>query len=351
MSTTILFVALTTVVAQTDEVPSSDTMDGVSAMMAADAFYMFDWLQPDPPDATAGVPHRAFDFTNGFALAFAALDLAYEGEQVGATINFRFGGGANRLIGQPLAEYATLKQAYATWKPTPKLTLDLGQFDTIYGAEVANSWENLNYTRGALYFLMQPFYHTGLRVGYSVNDMFSLTFLVVNGTNNNVDNNDAPHVGVQVGITPSENFFVALGYYGGSGSSGFGAGGDPEHFIDVVVNATLGSMTLVGNFDFYMDQNSESSYYGASLAAGFDLTETFDAAVRVEYLADPDLFISGAYESLITGTVTLDYQPVDHVIIRLDNRFESASDPVFPGSDGIEDAWFATTLGLVVTTG
>ena len=47
---------------------------------------------------------------------------------------------------------------------------------------MAESWQNMNYTRGALYFAMQPFWHTGLRGSYQVSDSLGLTALVVNGT-------------------------------------------------------------------------------------------------------------------------------------------------------------------------
>ena len=50
------------------------------------------------------------------------------------------------------------------------LTIDVGLFDTIYGAEVADSWVNFNYTRSPLNYLMQPFYHLGVRATYEVSD-------------------------------------------------------------------------------------------------------------------------------------------------------------------------------------
>ncbi len=337
--------------------------DSLSANVFADAFYMADWNRPSDPTAASSVPHRAFDSSHGFQLAFAGLDVAYEGEQVGATINLRFGDGARRLIGNDEPVFSVLKQGYLTWSPTEQLSFDLGQFDTIYGAEVADSWQNLNYTRGALYYLMQPFYHTGLRAGYQVNDTVSLTGLIVNGTNNPIDNNQSPHVGLQVGLTPSDDLGFWLGYYGGAGSSGFG--GNPErsddeweHFFDAVLNVTAGDLTFVGNADFYLSGpdtgEGPSFYWGASAALGYALTEMFGVAGRVEFLHDPTErapgtpFISGAYDWLATGTVTLDFKPIENLIIRLDNRIEFAEADVFADKDGVTDIWFATTLGAVV---
>lgn len=141
----------------------------LSSSFFVDTFYMADWNNPSIPDATSELPHRAFDFTNGFALAFAGADLNYQVKEVGLTLDLRFGEGANRLIGnQESPVFSILKQAYVTWTPSSKVTFDAGQFDTIYGAEVADSWENTNYTRGALYYLMQPFYHTGFRSNLTI---------------------------------------------------------------------------------------------------------------------------------------------------------------------------------------
>ena len=352
-------------------------LDNVSGNVAVDAFYMVDFNLPDDPSATAAVPHRAFDFTNGFGLAFGILDLAYEGETFGATINLRFGEGANRLLtgagGDPV--FQTLKQAYLTWKPLDKLTFDFGQFDTIYGAEVADSWANLNYTRGALYYLMQPFYHTGLRVGVELSDVVGLTLLAVNGTNLNIDDNQSPHLGAQLSLSLGK-FSGYFGYYTGAASSGFGLANGAssaddsdsnfEHFFDVVINAELGSISLVGNFDLYVSapdavgfDGSEGSlvYYGASLAAGYSFSDEFGVALRGELLRDPQQFFGTGYDTLVTGTFTLDYKPIPHVIIRLDNRIEWADEEIFVHGDSfatteetnLSDIWFASTLGLVVT--
>lgn len=382
LSHTTLFCGVTTLsislanFANAESGESQRWLDNITGNVAVDGFYLVDWNFPDNPADVAAetVAHRAFDHTSGFALAFAILDLAYEGENFGATLNFRYGEGANRLLGadgDPV--FQTLKQAFVTWSPTETLSFDFGQFDTIYGAEVADSWQNLNYTRGALYFLMQPFYHTGLRVGIQASDQVALTFLLVNGTNNTIDDGMSPHIGAQVSLSPSDSFFAAIGYYGGAPSSGFGIGAgdaDPEesfeHFFDLVINASLGPVSLVGNADLYISSpdtiaanNQEpgtSIYWGVSLAAGMPFSETFSAAIRGELLGDPDRFFGATYESLATGTITLDYHPSPHVIIRLDNRIEIADEGTFVGSDYVpdnpstlSDTWFATTLGVVVT--
>ncbi|MCA9612310.1 MAG: outer membrane beta-barrel protein, partial [Myxococcales bacterium] len=167
--------------------PEPSVWDRMSLNVFGDAYYMVDWNRPDSRTAPQDVGHRAFDSQAGFGLAFGGLDFRYAGDQFGATVDLRFGDGAARLLGNANPVFSVLKQAYVSWTPSEMLSFDLGQFDTIYGAEVADSWRNLNYTRGALYYLMQPFYHTGLRAKLTLNDRIGLTAMLVNGTNNPVN--------------------------------------------------------------------------------------------------------------------------------------------------------------------
>jgi hypothetical protein len=337
--------------------------DRMSLNVFGDAYYMVDWNRPDSRTAPQDVGHRAFDSQAGFGLAFGGLDFRYAGEQFGVTLDLRFGPGASRLLGNSDPVFSVLKQAYVSYTPSEMLSFDLGQFDTIYGAEVADSWRNLNYTRGALYYLMQPFYHTGLRAKLTLSDRVGLTAMLVNGTNNPVNGALAPHVGLQASVAPSDGTFLAIGWYGGPGSQGFGDDTDPttsddwEQFFDVVFTANAGILSFVGNVDAYVSgpdsgvNEGRSVYWGASAALGVRPVEQFGVAVRAELLQDPDVFI-GNTEWLGTGTLTLDYRPIPNVVLRLDNRVEVADSRIFTGSDGPADSktWFATTLGVVVTS-
>ena len=161
--------------------------------------------------------HREYARNHGFGIPFVGGDFAYAGEHGGVTVNLRFGEAAPLLIAgfNNYALISNVKQGFASWYATESLSIDLGFFDTVYGAEVADEWLNVNYTRGALYFLMQPFNHTGLRVNYAVSDTVGLKFLVVNGNFDFADVsdlNEVPAFGAQVTLAPSDNVFLAVGY-------------------------------------------------------------------------------------------------------------------------------------------
>ena len=72
------------------------------------------------------------------------------------------------------------------------------------GAEVIETKDNWNYSRGLLFTYAIPFYHFGVRAKYAFNDKYSLTGFLVNGWNNVVDNNSGKTYGVAVAGLPRQ---------------------------------------------------------------------------------------------------------------------------------------------------
>jgi len=365
-------------VEESAEVEEGSWTDRLTYNIFADTFYMVDWNRPDVATAATTAPHRGYEYTDGFGLAFAGVDAMYMGDKFGATVSLRYGVGAQRyLIGglllpdpadptDPTAAVSVtggvfpalsaLKQAYGSIMPTEGLTIDVGLFDTIYGAEVADSWVNFNYSRSPLNYLMQPFYHLGVRATYQVTDSIVLKGLVSNSTNAYSGfNGGLPYFGAQVGYT-SEVFNVYVGYMTGqpgvatSRSSNQGAW---EHFVDVVATLSLGDFSLVGNFDLWgRPETGVNTGWGASAVAAYQISDMFGVAARFDYIRPTNAYWTTAYDELIVGTATLDFRPYnDNVILRLEHRFESADQDVFVDNNGVRDTWMSTTLSAVIRTG
>lgn len=348
-----------------DETSAFDRLQG---RMFVDGYYMKDWSMPSgDQNVTATVPHRAFDQTNGFALSFIGLDLDYQDDELGATVNLRFGPSVPRLlIGAPPARDLALesvKQAFVSWRPTEGLQLDLGQFDTIYGAEVSESFANLNYTRGALYYLMQPFYHTGIRANYAASDQLTITGLLVNGTNSHFDADELPDLGVQLTFAASSDVSLVGGYILTTIENAMSGKTDVSHLFDVIAKASVGDLALVLNGDVGLNAPHDGDgtlFWGASLAASYALADCFDVAVRGELLGNPDAVFYGKELTLITGTLTLGVQPIpghENLLIRLEGRIEHASSELFPDGGTVampgpelSKLWASAVLGVVVTT-
>ncbi|HTM44805.1 MAG TPA: outer membrane beta-barrel protein, partial [Polyangiaceae bacterium] len=324
-----------------------------------DANYAYTTAHSNTPVAA----HRAFEANtgdalthNGFNLSWFGVDANYDDGKIGATGSLRFGTAVPVYLGGNKTDLGieNLTQAFATWHPYDKLQLDFGQFSTIYGAEVAESWKNLNYTRGALYFLMQPAWHTGMRVIYTPISALTVTGLVVNGANTVVDDDSAPSLGLQLAYAPTQRFSLNAGYLGAVQPKS--SGDNFDNLFDLVSTVHAGDFTLILNGDLAFSQRtaqdfnaagapirtiSTPTYFGGSLALGYQFSHLFGAALRGEFLQDHHnrLYRYNNVKRVNTGTVTatLDLKPIeksDNLVIRWDNRIEASNHDIFANKSG-----------------
>jgi Putative beta-barrel porin-2, OmpL-like. bbp2 len=348
------------------EKEQSPWYDKLSVAAFVDGYFSLNYLLPKPQDGRNRF--RAYDSSNGFALSWVGLDVSYGTAEASGTVNLRFGPSASRLAGEDAkAGLENVKQAFATWRPGGEggnLSFDLGKFDTNFGAEVADSQLNFNYTRGLLYWLAQPAFHTGLRVNANFTPNFWLTGFVANGWNNSVDNNmgksfglqlsgsvpgkdaEAPplldaHLGYMLGPEQVDNGLI-VGYCKGGETFEPAArtctsalpNGSPDvrqdagdsdtvlrHLLDLVVglhpspalsfllNADLGfERVRLGS----ADQNplpgfSEDAqvWWGVSLAGRYQIRDQWAVALRGEVLGDPDGRVTAADDPYIVGVEDL----------------------------------------------
>lgn len=349
-------------VAEEAEEEESSFMDNVTWQAFATGYYQFDVERV--PNGGGEPAHRGYARNHGFGVPFVGADFSYAGEHGGVTVNLRFGEGAPLLIAgaQNYALINNLKQGYASWFASDSLSIDLGFFDTIYGAEVADEWANVNYSRGALYFLMQPFNHTGIRVNYTVSDTVGLKFLVVNGNFDFADIsdvNEVPAFGAQVALAPSDNVGLAIGY----ATQAENGNNDWGHFVDVVATVGLGdSANLVLNGDLRFNPQapgdiSDNLYFGVSAALGLSLSDHISVGGRVEYLyggpVDPmgNSYSGMGAESLITVTPTLRYMPTENIIMTLEPRLEWANEEIFATRSGTSNLSVNVLAGLTARVG
>lgn len=314
----------------------------------------------DPPDP-AGYPYTNY---NGFGLNFAGGDLMLTGEKWALRLDLRFGPGAPLLT--PIAP---IKQGYASWMPGEKINIDIGFFDTIYGAEVVDEWANANYTRGALYFLRQPFNHMGVRMGAELTSILGFTAMVTNGGVYGgvaIDDKEAPALGWQFGISPDghnsvrrrglREGFREVGIFFGGNHAPSGANGNKDwaNFFDIVVSLGFDWFHLLLNGDYYLDGKNTNAageeqadfQYGHSLALIFDLADKWSLGARAEHLSGNDLYreAEGGFGGLTTGTLTLRYMPAEYLVISLEGRGEWATRDVYFSRNATVD----TTSGLLV---
>lgn len=201
---------------------TQSVLDKISADAFADTYGSINYNFPKPQGplalspsgiAVGGNDFRAFDTAEGFSINWIGVNATYAADPIGGTVSLRMGPSAVRYNAGPddVNGLQFVKQAYATWKPVGKLTLDLGKWDQPYGSEVADSQLNIDYTRSLLFWYAQPLFFTGLRVDYAPSDAVDLKVFAANGWNNSIDNNRGKSFGAQIVLKPVDQIVFYVG--------------------------------------------------------------------------------------------------------------------------------------------
>jgi len=319
---------------------------------------------------------RAFDVANGFSVGWAGVNASYTADPIGGTVGLRFGPSATLYhVGTTDAAFGLqfVKQAYATWKPLDKLTLDFGKWDQPYGSEVADSQLNMNYTRSVLFWFLQPIWFTGLRVDYAPTDMVDVKVFAANGWNNSLAITAGKTFGAQLMLKPADQAIFYLGYVGGPQQPDVAVGGTAampmlvnvagapsnwRHMIDFVadINPTK-ELRFLFNFDYRTEDNAPTlagpaataSIYGGNLVIRYSFSDAFYASLRGEYYHDEHLNTVPS-KNVEDGTLTLAYGIGNHLALMLDNRLDIADDSIFQTASSTSKTQFTTTLGVIAST-
>ncbi len=151
---------------------------------------------------------RAFDVRhNAFSLQMGKISLEKK-NSVDSPLGFRVDLAAGETVDRIISVSDSSRndatkhvlQAYGSYVAPGGLTIDFGKFYTPIGAEVVDTKDNFNYSRGWL-FTYGPYYHMGLRAKYAFNDKVAVSGFLVNGWDNVFENNvkAGKTVGVQLG--------------------------------------------------------------------------------------------------------------------------------------------------------
>jgi hypothetical protein len=253
-----------------------------------DAFYQYNFTG----DPNSQAPNfRVFDTkSNSFTLNMAKVATYMTADPVGFRIDLIYGNigavgnGVSALFsnsagGGLYTGAIYIAQAYATVK-AGIFTLDAGRFYTSASDEVLETHLNWNYSRSML-FGGAPFIHTGLRLGIAVNEMLSLQLAILNGWNNDADNNTNKTFGGQIALTlPSKTTAFLNAYIGNEGV----AGKDVMMLYDLVIGQTISdTVALSLNADYW--KNGDPSWFGIGLKAKLGIAENFYLVPRVEFIS------------------------------------------------------------------
>jgi hypothetical protein len=334
--------------------------------VTVDGYYAYNFNRP----AGRANALRAYDVSsNSFSINQAALIIerapdVEAGRRFGVRLDLQYGQATETLQGNPFNEprpqvYRPLWQAYGTYvAPVGKgLTVDVGKFAGMLGYESNYTKDNINYSR-SYFFNFLPFYHSGLRFKYPVNDKVTLMYHLVNGANQTEDFNAFKSQHIAVMLMPTPRLMWQLNYYFGREQRETGAGdgsdscmmscmtssaaeGDVHtprgrlHILDTYVTWNVtDKLTLAGEADYVIsrveDFDAPSRVVGGAGYVRYRLTPKFALAGRAEYLSDRGGLFSGVTQALKETTVTTDYNVADGFLVRGEWRRDFSNQPFFP---------------------
>ena len=334
---------------------------GVKISGFVDTYYSYNFNDPDSRKNGVGTN---FDLEhNTFSLNLAEMVVSRTAEPVGFRIDLDFGpttdfvhcGKINCIDGDKESTFKNIQQAYVSWATPFKLNLDYGKFVTHMGAEVIESKDNWNYTRGLLFCCAIPYYHAGLRANYPISDKLFVNGYIYNGWNNVTENNGSKTFGVQVGITPIPQLPIILSWIG------------PEDFVgsanDRQVYEAIVSYNATDSLSFMVDYNygtqdsltgTSQKYSGIAAYAKWK-QDPYTLALRYEIADDKDnaMFAGTTPDGNKIQEITLTSERTlaGSLLTRLEYRVDMSDDKIYEDKDGkfIEDSQSRVVLGLVYT--
>jgi hypothetical protein len=311
---------------------------------------------------------RAFDLaTNQFGLNLVELVADKppdpNNSRTGYHIALGFGQAMNVINGADpggLGFGQYLKEAYFSYlAPVGKgLQVDVGKFVTPHGAEVIETKDNWNYSRGLLFSYAIPFYHFGMRAKYTFNDKYALSGFFVNGWNNVVDNNTGKTYGVGFSWNPSKKFGLIQNYMAGPEEADVNS--NWRQLSDTVVTISPTSkLSFIVNFDYGRGDRiatvSKPVYWtGAAGYVRYALSERSAIATRYEYYDDKFGVTTGGFlnptpQHLHEFTQTFEHTVAHHILTRFEFRRDMSNQPVFVKGSTPVMAQNTATAGLIFT--
>jgi hypothetical protein len=323
-----------------------------------DVYYGYNGNQPT--SRSNGL--RSFDvYSNQFALNLVELQVDKAPDPANSRTGYRvalgFGQAMNAVNGaEPggLGFDQYLKEAYFSYlAPAGKgLQVDIGKFATPLGAEVIETKDNWNYSRGLLFSYAIPYFHFGMRSKYAFSDKYLLSGFLVNGWSNMVDNNSGKTYGVGFGWNPTKKIGLTQNYMGGP--EGSNNNSDWRQLWDTVATYAPNSrLTLMGNYDYGRGDRTTGMadpvfWTGFAGYVRYALNPRYAVATRYEYYDDHDGFTTGSAQHLHGFTGTFQRNLGEHILGRLEFRRDLSNRPTFERGNGLpSDAQNTVTAGMV----
>jgi hypothetical protein len=339
--------------------PSISSLLGPTSLSGfVDMYYDYNSNQP----ASRTNSFRSFDgASNQFALNLVELVVDKTPEitnsRTGYHLALGFGEAMNAVNGTDpggLGFDQYLKEAYFSYlAPVGKgLQIDAGKFVTPHGAEVIETKDDLNYSRGLLFSYAIPYYHYGLRAKYAFSDKYSVSGFLVNGWNNVVDNNTGKTYGVGFGWNPTKKISFTQNFMAGPEQSNNNSNWR-QLWDTVITYSPTSKLSFTLNTDYGRGDRMKGVvdpvfWTGAAGYVKYAFNEKYAVVTRYEYYDDANGFTTGTAQHFNGFTATFQRLTAEHILSRLEFRRDMSNEPTFVRGNGLPaGAQNTLTAGLV----
>ncbi len=299
---------------------------------------------------------------NSFELGMANIVFSKNWKKTGIVIDLGFGPRADIANGYSGSTLAAIKQLYLTYAFTDKITLTAGNFSTYIGYEVIDAPGNFNYSTSYL-FSYGPFYHTGLKLDYVLNEVFGFMIGVFDDTDSKSDLNFNKNYGGQISIsgTKMDLFLSFLGGKQGEDSLNIKA-----YLFDLTTTFQLTEKFMLGvntshkTTSYGIDEQTGTRQdndimFGTAVYTNYWLSGNVGIGLRGEYFSDPkavyifdtNQFPGGGSIVEFTLSVNLKSGPLTFIP---EFRIDKASGQIFTDKEGNSDDMAASMLAAVYIT-
>jgi DNA-binding NtrC family response regulator len=348
---------------------STDAYQGIDPRKMLDVHGLLDAYEQaslESPTART-VALRAFDRESELpAIGVGSLTLAHAPGVVGFRIDAIVGNTANAFLAYDPARTAHpalaralsyIEQAFVTMVVPLRrpVAIDVGKIDTPVGLEDNVSLSSWNFSRGLLFTLAEPTYHTGARATSQVTTWLQASAFWLNGWNTNVVGGDGMRsFALALDVTPSPLLDVSAVYLTGLERAPTRLA-DPRTAAreELSTSATIAwsnRVSAAATFDYGHDASGGGrDWWGAGAYGRSELLPWLAAAVRAEHFSDGSGFMTGTRQSIDGGTATMEARFVEgplNACVRLEFRRDQSSTDVFAGRAHADTAASAFSFGF-----
>jgi hypothetical protein len=276
---------------------------------------------------------RAFDlYDQAFSLNYGELAVDYKPNNVGFRVDVGFGDAAEVVHFNETDIWRHIQQAYLT-VGKDKFTFDFGKFVTPFGAEVIETKDNLNYTRGLLFTFAIPFYHFGARTTFGHSENVSISAYVVNGWDRVKENNSAKSIGINASIKPHGKVGIIGNFLFGKENPSVDKS---RELYEGILNLNLHErFGLTGDWVLgrdHVDEFTKVEWQAIAAYAKLKVLDQLSINGRYEWFDDRSGFRTNTVQELQSATITAQV-PVSDLSVWAEFRKDWSNQNVFLKTD------------------